>query len=197
MQNSEFVRRYSTVAIALHWVIAVLIAVNVCLGIGSDYVPDESVRTVIDLHKSIGITVLGLAIMRLLWRVFHRPPEFPRDMPKWERKGAHAAHFLLYVLIFFLPLSGWMHDSAWKDAATHPMHLFNVIPWPRIGFIEHIEPGERERLHDQFGALHTYLGYALYLLFAAHVLGALKHQLLDHQPELQRMWPKGKGEHGV
>jgi cytochrome b561 len=190
MQESDFVNRYSGVAMMLHWLIAGLIIVNVCLGIGHDYAPDEAQRRIIDLHKSIGITVLGLAIMRLLWRMVRRPPDLPREMPVWEKKSAHLVHILLYCLIFLLPLSGWLHDSAWKDAATHPMHLFGLFEWPRIGIIEHVEPTERERLHDQFGALHTWLGYILYVLFTAHVLGALKHQFIDHQPELQRMWPR-------
>lgn len=173
----------------LHWLIALLIIVNVSLGLSADHLPDDWVRPVIDTHKSIGITVLGLAIMRLLWRWSHRAPALPPDYPAWERVAAHGAHIALYVLIFALPLSGWLHDSAWKDAATHPMKLYGLIPWPRIGWVKDVEPGAKERLHDQFGALHAWFGYVLYGLFAAHVVGALKHQWVDHEPELQRMLP--------
>lgn len=181
--------RYTTTAITLHWGIAVLIAVNVAIGLSADYLPDDSVRFAIDTHKSIGITVLGLALMRLLWRLSHRPPPLPPDYPRWEKVVAHGAHALLYVLILALPLSGWMHDSAWKDAASHPMRLFGVVPWPRIGWITDVEPGLKESLHDRFGALHAWFGYVLYGAFALHVAGALKHQWLDRKPELQRMLP--------
>jgi cytochrome b561 len=179
--------RYTRTAMALHWIIAILIICNVVLGLSADSLPDDWVRPVIDTHKSIGITVLGLVLLRILWRASHRPPPLPAEFPSWERSAAHVAHFLLYLLMIALPLSGWLHDSAWKDAATHPMQFFGLVQWPRIGWIMDIEPTTRERLHDAFGALHVWIGYVLYGLFALHVLGALKHQFLDHEPELQRM----------
>src|SRR6202012_2959872 len=106
--------RYTRTAVILHWIIAVLIIVNVVLGLSADSLPDDWVRPVVDTHKSIGITVLGLAILRVLWRVSHRPPPLPESFPKWEKTSAHIAHWLLYILIFALPLSGWLHDSAYK-----------------------------------------------------------------------------------
>jgi cytochrome b561 len=181
--------RYTRTAIALHWLIAALITLNVALALGADALPDRWVRPAIDTHKSIGITVLGLVLLRLLWRLTHRPPALPAGYPRRERIAAHLAHGALYALMLLLPLSGWMHDSAWRDAATHPMRLFGLLPWPRIGWIMAVPPVAREHLHDDFGALHTWAGYALYLLFAAHVLGALKHQFIDRERELQRMWP--------
>jgi len=181
--------QYTRTAMLLHWIIAVLIIGNVLLGLSADSLPDDWVRPVIDTHKSIGITVLGLALMRILWRASHRPPPLPRDFPRWERAAAHVAHFLLYLLMIGLPLSGWMHDSAWKDAATHPMSLFGLIPWPRIGLIMNLDPAVKEPLHNQFGALHTWLGYALYALLAMHIGGALKHQWIDRQSVLKRMVP--------
>jgi cytochrome b561 len=187
-----FIQRYTRTAVVLHWLIALLITVNVILALTADYLPDDWVRPVINTHKSIGITVLGLALMRILWRLTHRPPPLPRGYPGWERIGAHVAHAALYVLIFTLPLSGWLHDSAWKDAATHPMSLFGIVPWPRIGWVMDAPPVLKEQLHDRFGALHTWAGYVLYGLFALHVLGALKHQWIDREPELQRMWPPAR-----
>ena len=99
------------------------------------------------------------------------------------------AHFVLYLLMIGLPLSGWLHDSAWKGAATHPMHLFGLIPWPRIGFVMNLDPALKESLHDRFGALHAWLGYALYALLAMHVGGALKHQWIDKKSVISRMVP--------
>ncbi|HEY1998257.1 cytochrome b [Paraburkholderia sp.] len=181
--------RYTRTAMALHWIIAVLIICNVALGLSADSIPDDWVRLVIDTHKSIGITVLGLALLRILWRFSHRPPPLPAEFPSWERVAAHIAHFLLYLLMIGLPLSGWLHDSAWKDAATHPMRLFNLMPWPRIGYVMSLEPTLKESLHNGFGALHTWLGYALYALLAMHVGGALKHQWIDRKSVLKRMIP--------
>ncbi len=181
--------KYTRPAIALHWLIAVLILVNVCLGWSTRFVDDSAIRPIIDNHKSIGITVLGLAIMRLLWRFAHPPPPFPPSYAPWERVAAHAAHWLLYALIFALPLSGWLHDSAWKAAPEVPMRWFGLFEWPRIGLVMNLEPALKERMHDVFGAFHFWFGVALYALFALHVAGALKHQFADREPELQRMLP--------
>jgi cytochrome b561 len=184
--------RYTRTAMLLHWLVALLIIINVTLALSVDSLPEGWERPIIDTHKSIGITVLGLVLLRLLWRAAHAPPPLPSNYPRWEKFSAHLAHGLLYVLIVALPLSGWLHDSAWKDAATHPMRLFNLFPWPRIGFVMGAAPSTKETLHTLFGNWHRWLGYALYVLFALHVLGALKHQFLDKEPELQRMLPWGK-----
>ena len=181
--------RYTATAIAFHWIVAALIITNVCLIWTVDLWPDSFVRPVIDTHKSIGITVLGLAIMRVLWRLSHRPPELPANYPRWERLGAHAAHGLLYLLIFCLPLSGWAHDSAWSAAASHPMYLYGLIPWPRIGWLLDIPAADKDFWHDRLGQVHAAFGYVLYGLLFLHVAGALKHQLIDKEPELQRMLP--------
>ena len=142
----------------------------------------------IDAHKSIGVTVLGLAVLRILWRVAHAPPALPATYSARERVLSHLAHGALYLLILALPLSGWMRDSAWKDAASHPMTLFGLVPFPRIGWISGIDPTLKEHLHDVFGLAHRWLGYALDGLLALHILAALKHQFVDREPELQRMW---------
>jgi len=187
MASVPAIDRYTRTAVVLHWLVAVLIVINVALGLSADSLPDDWVRPVIDAHKSTGITVLGLVLLRILWRIGHPPPPLPGTYARWERLGAHAAHGVLYALMLLLPLSGWLHDSAWKDAATHPMQLFGLVPWPRIGFIESIEPVTKESLHDLFGTFHTAFGYILYALLALHVGGALKHQLLDRERELERM----------
>ncbi|RXZ38255.1 cytochrome b [Oxalobacteraceae bacterium CAVE-383] len=190
--KSSFSGKYGRTAVMLHWLIAALILVNVYLGLSANYwLPDEQIRAAIDLHKSIGITVLGLALLRLLWRFSHKPPPLPPGFPRWEYTAAHIAHFFLYLLMIGLPLSGWAHDSAWKDAATHPMQLFGLFEWPRIGFLLHLDPAFKEtmQLHDRLGVLHTWLGYALYALLAMHIVGALKHEWIDRKSVLKRMLP--------
>ena len=181
--------KYTRTAVVLHWLVAVLIVTNVVLGLAASSLPDDWVRPVVDTHKSIGITVLGLAILRVLWRFGHKPPALPSSYPNWERLSAHAAHATLYLIIFGLPLSGWLHDSAWNGAATHPMRLFGLVPWPRISYLADLDPATKDRLHSALFTVHASFAYALYGLLALHILGALKHQLLDKEPELQRMLP--------
>jgi cytochrome b561 len=187
-------RRYTRLAIWLHWLVAVLIIANTALILSVKAWPEDWGRPVIDMHKSIGITVLGLVVLRILWRLGHSPPPLPNAYRPWERVVSHAAHGLLYFLILALPLSGWMHDSAWKDAATHPMRLFGVLPWPRIAFIETLEPTLKERMHDSFFAAHEAFAWALYALLALHVAGALKHEFFDREREIARIWPASKAD---
>jgi len=180
--------KYTKTAVALHWAIAVMIFCNIGLGLGANYVPDAYVRPMVDLHKSIGITILGLFFVRLVWRLTHKPPPLPAGYATWETHAAHTAHVALYVLMIALPVTGWIHDSAWSAAASHPMKLYWVIPWFRLGFVTGLDPATKEAWHTAFGIVHTYLGYALYVVLLAHVAGALKHQVVDRQPEMQRMW---------
>ncbi len=186
------VQRYSGVAVALHWLIAFLIIFAVGLNWAWDggVIPDEKVRYAINWHKSIGILVLGLAIMRLLWRLTHRPPALPTGFQRWEVRLSGVTHVLLYLVMFAMPLSGWIMDSAWKDAATNPMPLFGSgLIWPRIGFVMDLDPATKESIHSASGAMHGLVAKLLYALFVLHVGGALKHQFLDKEKELQRMWP--------
>ena len=182
--------RYTRLAMLLHWLVAALIVANVALIWSVGLLPESSVRPVIDTHKSIGITVLGLAVLRLLWRIGHKPPALP-NYARWERLSAHAAHIALYALIFAMPLSGWLHDSAWNGAATHPMYWFGLFEWPRIPVFNALDPARRDVVHSQWGAIHTWCSYILYALLAAHIAGALKHQWLDGHKELQRILPWG------
>ena len=190
--NRKAPAAYTRFAMLLHWLMAILIIGNVALGWAANYVADDTVRPVIDMHKSIGITVLGLAILRLLWRLANPPPPLPAFYPAIERRAAHVAHWVLYALIFLLPLSGWAHDSAWQDAATHPMFLFGLFRWPRLGFLQGFDPATQTWLHDLLGTLHFSFGYVLYALLAVHILGALKHQFLDGDAEFQRILPWGR-----
>lgn len=184
-------RRYTHLAITLHWLVAIGIILNVALAWLWPIAPDAQVRPMINFHKSVGITVLGLAILRLLWRFGHRPPALPGAYKPWEVKLSHLTHILLYVIIFAMPLTGWIMDSAWDKAAENPMYLFGLFEWPRIGFITALDPATKKAVHDGFGEAHEIAAYIIYLLFTLHVLGALKHQFLDGTRELQRMWYTG------
>ena len=187
------VQRYTTTAIVFHWLIALGVVLNVALAwTWPNLLPDAQVRPAIDLHKSVGVTVLGLAVMRLLWRLTHHPPPLPRGYARWEVTTSHVTHWLLYAVIFAMPLTGWIMDSAYERAASTPMYWFGLFQWPRIGFVMALDPATKKSVHDAFGAAHGYIAYLVYALFALHVAGALKHQWLDGTKELQRMWPRGR-----
>jgi cytochrome b561 len=180
-------QRYSRPAIWLHWTVAALIVGNTALGLYAEAAPNDWVRPLIDAHKSLGITVLGLAVLRLSWRLSHAPPPMPVSYRLWERTAANVVHVALYALVFALPLTGWAHDSAWKGWEAHPMRLFWLVPWPRIGAIAALEPDVKPQWHDALYVAHQAAAWAIYALLAAHILGALKHQWLDGHAELQRM----------
>lgn len=187
--RSEPLLRYNRTAMFLHWLVAALIAVNLVLIWTINLIPENFVRPAIDTHKSVGITVLGLFLLRVLWRAANAPPPLPQAYSPMEKRAAWWAHILLYALMLALPLSGWLHDSAWKAAAQFPMQLFYLFPWPRIGFIANLDPALKAQLHALFGAVHKWLSYLFYGLFLLHVGAALKHQFWDRKPELERMWP--------
>jgi cytochrome b561 len=182
------VQKYTGIAVLLHWTIGLLIIANILLGLGHEWVPEDDVRFVIDTHKSTGIAVLGLVLMRILWRWTHKPPPLADTLRRWEKRLSTAVHGLLYLLMFALPLSGWMHDSAWKAAPEIPMRWFGLFEWPRISAIMTLEPGRKEELHGLFGEAHELMGFVLIALVLLHIGGALKHQFIDKDPELQRMW---------
>ncbi len=190
MTRSE---RYTGTAMALHWLVALLVIGNLVLVWTIGSLPGPMVRPAIDTHKSIGITVLGLVLLRVLWRLSHPPPPLPPAYPRRERLLAHGAHLLLYALILALPLSGWIHDSAFKDASAHPLRLFGLVPWPRIAPIMALDPVRKEAVHAFWFRVHGLLAYGLYVLLALHLLGVLKHHLLDRDPVLHRMLPRRRG----
>jgi len=179
--------RYTSIAIAFHWIVALLIVVNIGLAWTWPYVADESVRPLINNHKSIGITLLGLITLRLLWRLTHRPPALPPHHQPWEKRAAHTVHIALYVVMFAMPLSGWIMDSAYKDAATHPNFWFGLFEWPRLGFVMTLDPATKTQVHDIGGEVHEIAAFILYGLVGIHIAGALKHQWIDKERELARM----------
>jgi len=181
--------RYTLPAIVAHWAIAVLIILNIAIGLLAEQLPEAQIRFAIDTHKSIGVTILGLVLLRILWRLSHRPPPFSAGMAAWERVLAHVAHFGLYALMLWMPITGWLHDSAWKAAPEIPMRWFGLFEWPRIGLVMAQPEQQKEYLHGLFGAMHAVGGYALIAVLLIHVAGALKHQFVDGEPQFRRMWP--------
>jgi cytochrome b561 len=181
--------RYTRIAILLHWLVAVLILGNLVLVWTVDSLPDVWTRPAIDMHKSLGLTVLGLVVLRLLWRITHRPPPLPDTYKPWERRASHVTHIALYVLIVLMPLTGYIHDSAFKLAAKYPLRLYGLVPFGRLSFIANLDPATKEYVHDLFFSIHSALAYVLYALIALHVLATIKHQWIDGHQEIERILP--------
>jgi cytochrome b561 len=170
--------RYGSVAQTLHWVIVGLLIVQVTLGNIADSLPlGLDKLAVLARHKSFGITILGLAVIRLAWRCFNRPPPLP-PMPRWQLLAAHLNHWALYALLFLLPVSGWMMSSA----SNYPVSWFGLVQLPDL-----VEPDRDAK--EWFHGLHQLFVYALYALVGLHVAAALKHQFVDRDGLLLRMLP--------
>ncbi|HZU63914.1 MAG TPA: cytochrome b/b6 domain-containing protein [Novosphingobium sp.] len=197
MTQSLSPARYTAVAVVLHWLVAIGIFYNLWAGLGFDdlwaavdkgALPAETARAAVELHKSIGITVLGLVVLRVLWKIGHPAPAPLAGLKPWEKKLSIGIHHLLYLLIVLVPFSGWLHDSAWKAAASHPLVLFNTVPWFRLPLFGGLDDAGKDHWHAIFGGIHAIGAKVLIAALLLHVAGALKHQFLDGQKLLQRMW---------
>lgn len=179
---------YSWAAIVLHWTIAALILTNIGLAWYFTSLKGPAEIAPLGLHKSIGITVLMLSVLRVAIRIAIPPPPLPERMPGWEKVAARTLHTLFYLLILGLPLSGWAMVSASPLIRVHPTVLFGMVPWPALRF-----PGlSPDQLHDArhlFSATHLTLAWIAYVAIALHVAAALKHQFLDRDEVLGRMFP--------
>jgi len=184
--------RYTRTAIVFHWVIAVFVVTNIALAWTFKTWDDRPwTQAVTNTHKTIGLTVLGLAVMRLLWRIGHRPPPLSPEIPRWQVRAARYGHASLYFIIFAMPLSGWIYDSAWEWAEQVPISVFGVFEMPRIAWVADLPAGPKKELDELFHHVHEWLSYGLYCLLAAHLAGAVKHQWFDRVPTLQRMTFRG------
>lgn len=181
-------RRYAAVAIALHWTIALLIVANIVLAWDFTGMREGLGQfRLIQWHKSIGITVLVLSVLRLGWRLTHRPPPYPPQMRPWEKASASAVHWGLYGFMVLMPLSGWLMVSA--SPRNLPTLLFRTIPWPHIGLIHGLPLDQRKELTVLFENTHEALAWIAYALVALHVAAALKHQFVGRDDVLWRMAP--------
>jgi cytochrome b561 len=191
--------KYTNVAIALHWLIGIAILFMFILGWFMTELPKESAKTTsfdifnlglmtwevakeesprafyFNLHKSIGLTILMLIVLRMYWRFTHRPPAFLNSMKLWEKRLAKATHHSLYLLMFLIPLSGIIMSAGSKYG----------IKWFGIKVI----PGfDDKAIRELFFEFHEIFGLLLLLLLIFHILGAIKHSIIDKDRTLRRMW---------
>ncbi len=189
---------YTRTAIILHWLIAICIFGMFALGWFMTDLPKEAPKQMtydlfnwgvytweltkeasprsfyFNLHKSIGVTILGLVIIRFLWRITHKPPAILTSYKAWERKFSTAAHHLLYLLMFAIPLSGLVMSVASKYG----------VKWFGIDFISGIDnKGLREITHE----VHEIAGLIILVIIALHILAALKHKFINKDDTMKRM----------
>jgi len=129
-------------------------------------------------HKWAGVTAFLLLLVRLLWRVGHRPPDLPAAMPAWQRLSAHAVHDLLYLLMVAVPLTGWLMSSAKGFQTVY----FGLLPIPDL-------LAKNRELGNLLAAIHRWLNYLMLALVTSHTAAALKHHLIDRDDILMRMLP--------
>ena len=185
LTNSE--RRYGSVAVTLHWLIALAIIGMLILGKYMADLPnsDPSKFDLIQLHKSFGISILALSVLRLAWRLVNKVPPLPPQMPTWERYAAHASHFLLYVLMIGIPLSGWAMVSA--SPLGIPTIWFGQFEIPHLPGLQGL--ADQHAAESQLKEVHELLGNLMIALLLIHVGAALKHHLWDRDDVLTRMLP--------
>jgi cytochrome b561 len=181
--------RYGGLAMLLHWLIAAAIVFNLCLGlyvaeILSDQ--DPSRFGLLQFHKSVGLTVLLLSILRLGWRIVNPIPPLPDTLTPSLKVLARATHFLFYFLMIAIPLTGWALVSS--SPLGLPTPYFGLFNWPHIGFLAELSRAQKAPLRHEFLGLHMYLAFSVIALLALHVAGALYHQ--RHRDDvLRRMLP--------
>lgn len=182
-------RRYDSVAMTLHWVIALLIPLDFALALSfSRFDPGDVLYlpSAYDLHMAVGLCILILSVMRVVWRLSHRRPPLP-DMGFALRALARASHFLLYVFMIAAPVSGWLVLSL-RHKATSVFGLFRWA-WPSLPSIATMPRPDRVFWHDHLLPLHIWMSYVGIWLVALHVTAALYHQFGRRDDVLIRMLP--------
>ena len=171
--------RWGALAQLLHWLIAVLIGAQIALGLIGTALPLSMTKLVtLARHKSLGITILALVLVRLAWRALNPSPELPGALKPYERVLARGTHAGLYVLMIALPLTGWIMSSA----RGFPVSWFNLFQLPNL-------VGRSTTLYHAMVRVHVLLAIALGLILVLHIAAAIKHHVVLKDETLRRMLP--------
>jgi len=172
---------WGSLAKFFHWTIVLLILVQATVGLVMVELPKRpNVIPVYTFHKSLGLTIFVLAILRLGWRLFDRRPDDPPGMPRWQSVAARLGHALLYLLLFAVPLSGWLFDSA---SSLRPLYWFGLFRVPSL------TGGPDETLKSATEEAHEILFWILAAVAAGHAAVALVHHFFNRDEVLVRMLP--------
>ncbi len=182
MQLSNNTKSYGLVSILLHWLVA--LTIFGLFGVGFWMVDlgyyDTWYHRAPFLHKSTGIILFGVMLLRILWRLMSPPPKAPANHQTWEKRLAHGVHHLLYLMIFIILVSGYLISTA----DGHPIDVFGWFNVPAL-------PVQFDNQADLSGLVHEYMAYALMGLVVLHLAGAIKHHLVDRDVTLKRMLKPG------
>ncbi len=189
--------RYGAVAMTLHWLIAIAIIVNLYIGLTFDDYPrgDPQLFVMLGWHKSIGLTVLALSVLRLVWRWVNPVPPPPKGLNRWIRVSGTFMHYLFYFMIISIPLAGWMMVSSGSQG--HGTSVFGLFDWPAFPFVTNLSRHEAHPYHETFETAHTWLAWAMLVLIPLHILAGLYHHFLRRDNVLLRMLPGSKLRSGV
>ncbi len=187
-------QRYTRVAIILHWLMALVIVWQIWIGVWmtgavNDPATQAAAYEAFQFHKSLGLTLLVLAVLRLLWRLTNRVPPLPAHTPGWQKVAARLSHYTLYAFMVLIPLSGWIYVSTgWNSdtgtAFAIPTVWFGLFEWPHIPGLDGNGP-----LADIVVEMHGLLAFLLTVLLVLHVAAALKHHFVDRDLALWSMLP--------
>ena len=172
---------YTRTAVVLHWAIGLALLAQIVFGFLLDDIAPRGTPAragVINLHKSFGLVLLALIVVRLLWRWRHRPPAWPAAMSAWQRRAAMLGHRALYACMLVLPLSGYVASNFSK----HGIRFFG-IKLPAWG-------PDIPAIYDLFNGVHVVTALCFTALIVGHVVFALKHACVDHDGVFARIWPR-------
>jgi cytochrome b561/polyisoprenoid-binding protein YceI len=180
---------YTAVAKSLHWLIALVIFVQFPLAWVMDDFKGIQKFQAYNFHKSLGITVLALMVLRLVWRVLNKAPTLPASMPVYERGAAKLAHFALYLAIFLMALSGW----AMISASDKPSVLFQYTRFPLLPWISGLPVEDKRAFAEFFENAHGVLANVLLVLIGGHIAAVLRHAIILKDGAFSRMLPRFGG----
>lgn len=176
-KNTTF--HYGLVAILFHWIMAIIIIGMLGLGLYMVQLPISPQKLKLyGLHKEFGVLVLGLTVLRLLWRIVSVHPSLPTYMPNWQKIAAYSAHFAFYIFMLAMPITGWIMSSA----AGFPVSFFGLFTLPDLVSAD-------EKLRLLFASIHEFLAYIFIITILIHVAATLQHYVVYKHNLLRRMWP--------
>lgn len=176
LKNSQ--TSYGAISLFLHWLMAFFVIAMLMIGWGRDYTHGELKSFLMDIHKSTGIMILLLMTCRLVWRLASPPPHLPAEMPKTTKYAAHGAHTALYILMFLMPISGWLLVSA----VGRTIDFLGVIPLPSL-------MEKTQSYAPMIKETHEIMAYGLAGLILLHAAAGIFHHVVHKDDILERMLP--------